>query len=310
MYSKKCDICGFEYEDNSNLKELFKNGPLQCPYCRKVKELQNVIENYSNKHMDGITASEVYQNNFYPKNAYFDSIYDCRTFRLDDYDVEYEIENRSRIVKDLIERINYVRELLVTRIGAQFEILDSIYEKKNDFWLESGNFLNFCHDASSQYVIIKLKELVAAKSSKYSIYKIKEIIKNNSTNIYKNQKIYEIRTYKKSKDVQKNKFPEFPFLEYMQKIDDLLMENSDLIEAIAVLRDKAFAHIDGENIEEFYKKIKYVGLKRIYNATRIIYDGFFYSIAPDQYHPLAMDYNMWFDHMDDIVHLYQKQRKK
>lgn len=310
MHRKKCDICGFEYEANSCLEEEVINGPLQCPHCEKVIELQKVITSYSDRHMDEVTASEVYKKNFYPKNSYFNSSYECSTFRLDDYDLDYEVENRTKTIKDLIKRLQYIREYLITRVGAQFEILDSIYEKKNTFWMESGNFLNFCHDASFQYVIIKLKELVAGSRSKYSIQKIKNIVQNKSTEIYKNQKIYEVRIYKNSKDVQKSKYPEFPFSEYLKKIDDMLDEYSDLIKAIAVLRDKAFAHIDGEDIESFYKKINYIGLKRIYNASRMIYDGFLYSIAPDLYHPLTMDYNMWFDHMDDIVHLYQKQRKK
>ncbi len=51
------------------------------------------------------------------------------------------------------------------------------------FWKETGNFLYFCHDASFQYVIIKMKELISGYNSRYSISKIKNIIQNNYNSI-------------------------------------------------------------------------------------------------------------------------------
>lgn len=168
------------------------------------------------------------------------------------------------------------------------------------FWKETGNFLYFCHDASFQYVIIKMKELISGSNSKYSISKIKNIILNNSTSI-RRQRIFEIRKYERSGDIQKDELSKFSISDFINKIDEVLKEFVDIINVINSLRDKAFVHLDVIDIEAYYKQIKYIDLKRIFSALKIIYDGFLCIVAPDEFHQLSMDYNMWFSHLDDIV---------
>ena len=74
------------------------------------------------------------------------------------------------------------------------------------------------------------------------------------------------------------------------------------------LRDKAFVHLDVIDIEAYYKQIKYIDLKRIFSALKIIYDGFLCIVAPDEFHQLSMDYNMWFSHLDNIVNEYHLKK--
>ena len=138
-----------------------------------------------------------------------------------------------------------------------------------------------------------MKELISGSNSKYSISKIKNIILNNSTSI-KQQIIYEIREYKRSGDIQKDELPKFPISDFINKVDEVLKEFEGIINVINSLRDKAFVHLDVIDIEAYYKQIKYIDLKRIFSALKIIYDGFLCIVAPDEFHQLSMDYNMWF----------------
>lgn len=307
---KKCEICGYEYDEYDNLDDLITKGPSKCPHCIKVLELRNVIEQYNLLHFENVTNNEIYKKNLYPDNSRRNIFLgNNSSSTLDEFKKYYDPKNRSKIIEELIERIKFAREYLITRIGAQFEILDSIYEKKNVFWKETGNFLYFCHDASFQYVIIKMKELISGSNSKYSISKIKNIILNNSTSI-RRQRIFEIRKYKRSGDIQKDELSKFPIVDFINKIDEVLKEFEDIINVINSLRDKAFVHLDVIDIEAYYKQIKYIDLKRIFSALKIIYDGFLCIVAPDEFHQLSMDYNMWFSHLDNIVNEYHLKKYK
>lgn len=308
---KKCDICGMEYEESDDLSYLLIHGPAECPYCSKIIKLRKILEKYSNEYHSNLIDNEIYERNFYPDNHESEEPFgqEVSSSTLDEHLLEYVAENRTQSIEEIINRIQFVRKYLITRVGAQFEILDSIYEKKNIFWRETGNFLNFVHDASFQYIIIKLKEILGS-SSKYSITKIRNCIENNQTAIFKKQKVYEVYTFKKSGDVLKQLFPVFPILEYLNNIDDVLNEYKNMIQAINILRDKEFAHLDGTNVDEYYKEINYVGLKRIYNSLRIIYDGFLCSVAPEKLNIIMLDYNMWFSHLDDITEYWIENKRK
>lgn len=306
---KKCEICGYEYDEYDNLDDLITKGPSKCPHCIKVLELRNIMEKYYLLHFKNVTSNEIYKKNLYPDNSRRNIFLgNNSSSTLDKFEKYYNFKKRSKIIVDLIERINFVREYLITRIGAQFEILDSIYEKKNMFWKETGNFLYFCHDASFQYVIIKMKELISGYNSRYSVSKIKNIIRNNYNSIQQ-QRIYEIREYKRSRDIQKDELPKFPISDFVKKVEEVLKEFESIIEVINGLRDKAFVHLDIINIEAYYKQIKYIDLKRIFSTLKIIYDGFLFIVAPDEFNQLSMDYNMWFSHLDQIVHEYHLKKK-
>ena len=308
---KKCDICGMEYEESNNLSYLVIYGPTKCPYCSKIIKLKEILEKYSDEHHSNLVDNEIYRRNFYPDFQEKETTFGQKvsSFTLDEHLHDYDVEKRTQTIEEIINRIQFIREFLITRVGAQFEILDSIYEKKNIFWRETGNFLNFVHDASFQYIIIKLKEILGS-SSKYSITKIRNLIFNNQTAIFEKQKVNEVYIFKRSGDVLKQPFPVFPILEYLSNIDDVLNEYKNIIHAINILRDKEFAHLDGTNVDEYYKEINYVGLKRIYNSLRIIYDGFLCSVAPEKLDIIMMDYNMWFSHLDDITEYWIENKRK
>ncbi len=92
-------------------------------------------------------------------------------------------------------------------------------------------------------------------------------------------------------------------------MEEVLKEFEGVLEVINGLRDKSFVHLDIIDIEAYYKQIKYIDLKRIFSTLKIIYVGFLCIVAPDEFNQLSMDYNMWFSHLDQIVHEYHLKKQ-
>ena len=66
---KKCEICGYEFDDDADIEELLTKGPSKCPFCIKVLELINIIEQYNLLHFENVTNNEIYKKNLYPDNS-------------------------------------------------------------------------------------------------------------------------------------------------------------------------------------------------------------------------------------------------
>lgn len=297
---KKCEICGMNFEESSDPDYLILMGPAKCPYCKKIIEFEDFLKDYSNSHSKNVINNEIYKRNYRPIDFRKTNPFFCTSvYSQGDCIIDYKVEGRTEDIENIIERIQSARTFMTTRIGPQFEIMDSIYEKKNKFWNYAGNFISFVHDASLQYIIIKLSELI--DSSKYSVKKIANLIEKNKKRIFEVQKVYEVYNYQISGDVQEQLFPKFPILDCLEKLRDVLEEYKDTITAIKTLRDKEFAHLDGENVDEFYKKINYVGLKRIFNSLKIIYIGLLYSVAPEKITTMVMHSNIMLDSLDDAI---------
>ena len=305
----KCEICGMMYDEPRAIDYFILENKSKCPKCIGINDLKSLVSEYNRKHKNGITNNDIYKKNLIPNRIpTTNEAINCSSYSLAKHTMKYEIENRSKVIEDVIHRLDYARKYLLFKVGAQFEIMDSIYEKKNIFWKESGNLLVNVHDASFQYIVIKLKELLG-NSSKYSLGKIRNLIQNNITAIFKKQKIYEVYIFEETELIMKQQFPEFPIADFFEKTDIVLKGYKELIDAIYIIRDKEFAHIDDANLEEYYKKINYVSLKRIYNSLIIVFDGLLFSIAPDKFKNIKVNHNIWFGHLDTIVNHWQKNKK-
>lgn len=310
---KKCEICGRMFEESDDLNVLLLNGPAQCPYCKEIIELRNLLQNYDHDHSKATWHNEIFEKNMIPDGpARKDGFgFSSQNYTLDEHTTEFEIKNRTKTINDLIERIDYIRRLLVGRIGAQFKILDSIYEDKDIFWEEGGNFRYYVNDASMQYVVIKLKDLISNKNSRYSIPKIRNIIENHKSEIYSVQEITEVYRFKHSGDVMRQKYEPFPIVDYLAKLDRVFDDYKEILNAISDVRDNEYAHIDKVKNEDSFKKINYCGLKRIFNSSKIIYDGFLFSIAPDKFTNLFNAYSdIWFSQLNREVNYWIEEMRE
>ena len=176
-------------------------------------------------------------------------------------------------------------------------------KKKDVFWGETGNLLRYVHNASFEYVVIKLKELLSGNKSKYSITKIRNILTNNKNKVFGNQNIFTVFKYDNGEEF-KIKYDPFPIIDYLDKINSY----KHIINAIADYRDNYFAHISERKDNKSSKNLNYVNIKRIYNMIKLIYDGFLFAIAPDKLTSLFVEHNFMFFHLNNLVNKYKKEK--
>ena len=84
----------------------------------------------------------------------------------------YRVEKRTKRVQQVIDKISYIRDYLCFHLEPIFEILDSIYIKKDQFWEDTGNLIRYVHNCCFQEAVLKLRELLMDGSCKYSVKRI------------------------------------------------------------------------------------------------------------------------------------------
>lgn len=299
-----CQFCGSKCADISDLDVSMLNSNVCCEKCKEIESLQILIKDYIKNHRMLETNNPIYEKNMVEDPD--QKIEGITSYSSCFHRIDYKVENRTKFVQDIIDEINYVREFLSIDIAAQFKILDSIYNK-DFFWKESGNLILYVHNASIEYIVIKLKELLT-KGSKYSIEKFKNIFMNSNKRIFADYKVFEVFKYDNGESFEIEYKP-FPIIEYLNKIEGLLNEYSALINSISDFRDNKCAHI-GKLKNQSHENLTYINIKRIYNMIKIIYAGFMIAIAPDQFATLMVDHNIWFSNLNRIVKEYRENRQK
>lgn len=302
---KVCQFCGSKCVDISNLDVSMLNSNVCCEKCKEIESLQILIKDYIKDYR----MLEI-NNTIYDKNMVEDpyqQIEGITSYSSRFHRTNYRIVKRTKFVKNIIDTIDFVRKFLSIDIAAQFEILDSIYNK-DVFWKESGNLILYVHNASIEYIVIKLKELLTGSGSKYSIEKLKNVFIKEKKRIFNNSKIVKVFKYENGESFEIEYKP-FHVIEYLNKIEVLLNEYSGLINDISDFRDNKCAHI-GKLKNQSHDNLTYINIKRIYNMIKIIYDGFMIAIAPDKFATLVVDHNIWFSNLNRIVKEYRENRQK
>lgn len=305
---KKCPYCNSNYEFNDDWTTWVKLEPKDCcDACSEINVLKNQLKKYSDSQHEKEWNNRIHEQNMVKDDLQL--VKGVTSYSSAHYVTSYRVEGRSEYIKDLVEKIDFIRKMLYLDIGAQFEVLDSIYEKKNSFWNESGNLIRYVHNASFEYIVIKLKECLSGSNSKYSIKKFKNEFANNKNRIFSTQKVYTVFTYDNGSTFEIAYDP-FPIVKYIESIEKILDEYSKNIKALKDLRDKNFAHISNEDTTESFNNLSYVDLKRMFSMIKLIYDGFLYAVAPDKLSTIIVDYNIWFSHLDQIVKEYRKNHPR
>ncbi len=302
--NKRCKFCGSKCAELRDFDALLPNSVICCDKCNEIQTLQNLIKDYCNKCR--LQDNNIIHDRNIKKSAL--QPIDCITIYSSCFHrIDYRIEGRTNFIQELIDKIDYVRKILSMEVAAQFEILDSIY-RQDIFWKESGDLTLYVHNASIEYIVIKLKEMLKGCQSKYSIEKLKNIFTNDKKRIFGNYKVFEVFEYE-SGDTFETEYKPFPIVEYLDKIDTLLKEYSKLIAAISDFRDNQCAHI-GKLKEESSNYLTYTDIKRIYSMIKTIYDGFFLAVAPDKFVTPIVEHNIWFSNLNKIVKEYKENRYK
>lgn len=309
-HPKKCEICGKYFEEPNDTSILILRRPSRCPDCKEILELRDLLADHWNKYQDLESNNPVEERNFIQDSEPIQNELGgtTTTYTLDDF-TEKIIVKRSHEVENIIESIERARNFLYFQVDAQFTILESLFERKDRFWDDGGNFKGYVRDASLQVLVIKLREYLGSKS-KLSLGKLRNRIHEKRKAIYLDGRPTIKKTFKRSGDVMETQFPIFPIEEYLSKLDTVLETYKSTIDAMIDYRDNLFAHLDSLKNAESAKYMTFTNVKRIFNSLKVIYDGLLYSVAPDRFKHLRVEHNMWFDHMNHISEYWAKSHGK
>jgi len=305
--AKLCRHCGKLLSDDTNLKLVFEyETDKLCEECTKVQDVIKFVSDYSHNHSNKVWRNEIHERNMIPDNIDYGS--GVKSYTLAKHTSSYKVIKRTKRVQSLVDKIVYIREYLYFNLNPIFEILDSIYIKKDKFWNETGNLIRYVHNTCFQEAVLKLSELLINGSSKYSIKKIKNSLLADSKYVFMEQEIYERMEFEKSGDVLEERFEPFDINTFVDLIDGTLDYYKAITNALKDYRDTRFAHIDELHSDESSKTLSYVNLKRMFSLTKAIYDGFLYVVAPDKYATIILDSNIWFSHLNEMTDAYKREQ--
>ena len=293
----KCPICGKKYKTNKPID--FKYFDL-CPDCKEIIELQKIIKLYSD--------TEKYKM-FKAANKIITSVDDNTDIKVSYSINETYLVQRPDQVSNIINKIKKARNFLYFDLGPQINILYSLLNEKDVFWAEGGNLKYFIFKSTIQYIIIKLKELINGSNSKISITTLLNTIEKDKITLYDKQKIYRIITNDKTKKFEEVLFDTFPIIDYINSIKNVLNSYEEILNCIKDIRDKECAHLERIN-ETNLSKLQSFDIRRIYNSIKIIYDGLYFSLAPDLYDDREYDPNICISHLNNIVEFWNNNHKK
>lgn len=299
MIKRKCEICGFEYKDNETIEEILVNKEQECPNCISINNFLKIVSKFDEEEKCKVLKHEIYNKNMIlSTNAYPDGV---TAYYLDKHKEYFKIENRSKAINELIERLDEIRKMLVIDIEPRFDILNSIYIKKDLIWNHTGNLPYYISDTIVQYIVIKLKELIYNDDCKYSFRKIFNIIINNKNNIYNTQNIYVCYYFENSKDLLKVKRECFPILDYQEELEKIFENFNQVIKAIVDVRDNHCAHIAKVKDEHSFEHITIENLYKIFNVIKNLYDCILFSISPDKCTTLVVHNSIYIDYLNEII---------
>ncbi len=312
---QKCKVCGCVLSEDELFKSVLKYGQKGCPDCLEVLNIQALAIEHWNKFKQVESDNPIEENNYSNEKPIIVEDGSTVTVRtLGTCETTYRKEGRTNFVKNVIKEIDTARRFLYQDIGPYIEILESMYNKKNRFWEDGGNLRLYVKNAIVSYIVIHLKEYLdnnKHNKSKHSIYRFKSIIENNSEKLFENQKIFCIKKFKESGDTMETQFECFPIKEYLDRLDIILQKYKGIIESIDDYRDNVYAHTGTlKNKEESENQLTLINLRKIFNSLKIIYDCLSYSIAPDTFANLTYDFNIWYDHMNNISKYYEDKAIK
>lgn len=298
---KTCKYCGLEFEG-------YKNGPNECDKCISLVQLNEFVAKYDNNHVEKVLKNKIHNKNLIKEN--YDHGNGVTFYTLAKHSSTYRIVKRTKRVQIVIDKISFIREYLYFNLQPVFEILDSIYINRDQFWADSGNLVRYVHNCCFQEAVLKLCELLMDGSCKYSVKKICNTLLADSKYVFKEQEIYEQLEFEESKDVMEERFEPFDISEFVELINNALDANKALLEAMKDYRDNQFAHIGNLKKENSSKQMSYVNVKRMFSLAKIIYDAFLFVVAPDKYASIIFDSNICFIHLNELSKVYKQYQEE
>ena len=306
----KCVICGIELSNDKRINSILKYKATYCDDCVEVAKLQKISIDHWDKFKHAEAADPIEQKNYYEDAE--NKIYGTKIYTLDTFKKEYKVEGRTKKAEQLIKEIDFARRHIYEDIIPYMLILESMFDKKYTFWKDGGNCWFYIRNSLISYLVIHLKEYFdnGMNKSKLSLYRLKNIILNDKTNLYHKPKINCIRKFEKTGDVSNISFETYPIEDYFNQLVIVLEQYKPIVQSIEDYRNNVYAHVgklrDKENHQE---QMTLKNIRKTINALKIIFDDLSYSIAPDKYVNIEINYNIWLSRLNLISQFYEKNEK-
>lgn len=298
-----CRYCGIEYNESNETLPFFNISNSVCDNCKTIDKLYEFVSNYEKENKHKIFTNKFYNKNLVNEN--FNNEIKIKSFILAQHTLTYRVVKRTNRVKNVIDKIIFIRDYLYLNLEPIFLILDSIYIKKDLFWKDSGNLALYVKRCCFQEAVLKLREILMDGSCKYSVKKICNTLLAESKYIFKEQEIYEILEFKISKDRIEERYEPFDINAFVNLINNAMEENKFILNSMKDYRDNQFAHIGNLKSRDSSKKLSYYNLKRMFSLAKTIYDSFLFTIAPDKYTSIVVDPNIRFSHLNELSRIYK-----
>ncbi len=282
-HKKKCDICGYVFDEPNDLDVLGIQGPSKCPFCINIEELRSYVIEYEFSSMDLVEK----------KNNLTQS---------DQYNFGYGIENQTDEIKRHGDELPAIWKQLTVDIDGNFEILESLHDGRYSFWNDGGNLKYYLDNSTLYFIVMRLVELVKKCQTILNVIeyhkkvllsqRIHFIVANNKQEVLCDE-IVPIINLDKTISIIKKIF------------DDLESICSDL----KVFRDKVIAHMDHDVSNNFLKSISFINMRRVQNALKNICSVYYLILAPHMYNPGYEIHEIELDKMEYISRQWHNSKK-
>lgn len=282
-HKKKCDICGYVFDEPNDLDILEIQGPSKCPFCTNIEKLKSFVNGYE----FGIIESVGKMNDTLQKRQ---------------YNFGYEVENQTKDIKRHGDELPILWRQLTVDIDGNFEILESLHSGKYSFWNDGRNLKYYLDKSTLYFIVMRLVELVKKCQT------LLNVIENNKKNLL-TQRVHFIAINNNREVICDEIVPIIDLGKTIMIIKEIFKDLQPICKDLKEFRDKVIAHIDFNAENEFLKSLSFINMKRVQNALKNIFSAYYLILAPQLYNPGFEMHGIELDRMEYISRQWHNSKK-
>jgi hypothetical protein len=281
-HKKKCEICGYIFDEPNDLNVLAVCGPSQCPFCVNIDKLQNFINEYELGIMDFVDRKE-------------------KMIQSHQFNFGYKVENQANEIKRHGSELPFLWRQLTVDIDGNLEILESLYDEKHSFWNDGGNLKYYVNNSTLYFIVMRLVELVKKCNS------VLNVIENNKKSLLA-QKIHFVAVDKKQEVICDEIVPIIDLDKTILFVKEIFKDLKPICNDLKDFRDKVIAHMDFNASDDFLRSLSIINMKRVQNALKNICAIYFLILALQLYNPGFEMHGIDLDRMEYISKQFHSKK--
>lgn len=283
-HKKKCDICGYVFDEPNDLDILAIQGPSKCPFCTNIEKLQSFVNEYEFEIMESVDKKkDVLQNR--------------------QYNFGYGVENQAKDIKRHGDELPILWRQLTVDIDGNFEILESLHSGKHSFWNDGGNLKYYLDNSTLYFIVMRLVELVK------KCHTLLNVVENNKKNLL-TQKVHFIVANNNREVICDEIVPIIDLDKTIMNIKEIFKDLEPICQDLKDFRDKVIAHMDFNAGDEFLRSLSFINMKRVQNALKNICSAYYLILAPQLYNPGFEMHGIDLDRMEYISRQWHNSKNK